>query len=117
MTLDLARDVEKYKMKCVALQEIRWKDAGIIKISQTTIFNGKCEHVQRLGTGFVVNKSIIHTVREFRDINPRISTLTLKTDNFYMVLINVHAPTEEKEYFYATLVDEFDSSVGSVRIV
>jgi len=36
--------------------------------------------------------------------------------------VNVHAPTEEKgeeekEYFYATLADVLNSSVGNVRIV
>lgn len=26
--MDLVKEVEKYKMKCAALQEIRWEDAG-----------------------------------------------------------------------------------------
>jgi hypothetical protein len=32
-TVNLAREVEKYRMKCVALQEVRWQDAGITKLS------------------------------------------------------------------------------------
>jgi len=111
----MVKELEKYGMKCVALQEIRWEDAGTTKMSQTTIFNGECENGHRLGTGFAVHESIIHLVKEFRDINPRIATLTLKTDNFDMVLINVHAPTEdkeeeEKEMFYAALEDTFNLS-------
>ncbi|KAF0769811.1 craniofacial development protein 2-like [Aphis craccivora] len=103
---------KRYNFKCVALQEIRWEYAGSKKVSQTTIFNGKCEKGHKLGTGFAVHESIIHSVKEFRDINPRITTLTIKTDNFDMVLINAHAPTEdkneeEKELFYATLEDTF----------
>jgi len=75
-----------------------------------------------LGTGFAVHESIIHAVKNFKDINPRLSTLTLKTDNFGTVLINVRTPTEEKdeemrEYFHATLADVFDSSTESFRIV
>jgi hypothetical protein len=93
----MAKELEKYGINCVALQEIRWEDAGTTKMFQTTIFNGECENGHRLGTGFVVHESIIHLVKEFRDINPRIATLTLKTDNFDMVVINVHAPTEDKE--------------------
>jgi len=95
--LDLVTEVEKYKMKCVALQEIRWEDNGTTKVSQTTIFNGKCEHPHKLGTGFAIHESIIHTVKEFRDISPRISTITIKSENFDAVLINAHAPTEEKD--------------------
>jgi len=66
-------------------------------MSQATIFIGEYEHAYRLRTGFAVHESIIHTVKGFKDINPRRSTLTLKTDNFYMVLINVHASTEERD--------------------
>ncbi|XP_008179988.1 craniofacial development protein 2-like [Acyrthosiphon pisum] len=118
----MVKELEKYGMKCVSLQEIRWKDAGTTKISQTTIFNGECEKGHRLGTGFAVHESIIHLVKEFRDINPRIATLTLKTDNFYMVIINVHAPTddmeeEEKEMFYAALEDTFNQSIEDIRLV
>jgi len=121
-TVNLARDVEKYKMKCVTLQEVRWQDFGMTKVSQTTIFNGKCEQAHRLGTGFTIHESIIDTVKEFRDISPRLSTLTLTTENFDLVLINVHAPTEdkdeiEKELFYATLEDVFNTSVGQVRLI
>lgn len=91
-------------------------------MSQTTIFNGECENVHRLGTGFAVHESIIHLVIEFRDINPRIETLTLKTDNFDMVIINVHAPTEdkeeeEKEVLYAALEDTFNQSKRDIRLV
>lgn len=56
-------------MTCVALQEIRWEDAETTKMSQTTIFDGKCKHVHRLKTSFAVHKSIIHTIKEFRNIN------------------------------------------------
>jgi len=31
--LDFVKELEKYRIKCVALQEIRWEDAGITKIS------------------------------------------------------------------------------------
>ncbi|KAL4154026.1 hypothetical protein QTP88_001859 [Uroleucon formosanum] len=112
-------------MKCVALQEhykLRLKDAGTTKVSQTTIMNGRSERGHKLGTGFAVHESVIHMIKEFKDVNPRISTLTLKDKNLHIVLINVHAPTEDKdeekkEEFYDALEEVFDSTVGNIKIV
>jgi len=109
-------------MKCVALQEIKWEDTGTTKVSQTTVFNGKCEYPHKLETGFAIHESIIHTVKEFRDQSPRISTKIIKSENFDIVLINKYAPTEkkdedEKKFFYATLADLFVSSTGLIKVV
>lgn len=40
---DFVEEVEKYEMKCLALQKVRWDDSGTTKISNTTISSGKCE--------------------------------------------------------------------------
>jgi len=74
------------------------------------------ENSNRLLVDFEVHKSIIHTIKEFKDFSPSICTLThLATENFDMVLINVHASTKdkdekEKELFYSTLEDIFNTS-------
>jgi len=120
--LHFVRVAEKYYIRCIALQEVRWKGAGSSKISQRTIINGNSEQAHRLGTGFAIHESIIHMVKDFRDISPRISTLTLKTRDFRIVLIKAHAPTEEKddeekEEFYSTLEDTMDTAVGDLKIV
>lgn len=93
-----------------------------MKISRTTIFNRKSEKGHKLGTGFAVHDSIIHTVKNFKDINPRISAITIKTNGSDTVIINVHAPTEEKgddekEEFYNTLEDVYNGSSGSIKII
>jgi len=118
----LAKEIEKYGMNCVALLEVRCEDADTMKISQTTIFNGKSKKGHRLGTDFAVHKSIIHALKDFKNINPRISTLTIKENGLDMVLINVYAPTEdkmddEKEEFSATLEDVYDPLTGSIKII
>lgn len=65
-------------------------------MSQTTIFHRACEKTHRLRIGFVIHKLIIYTIKLFRDINPKISILILKANNFDKVLFNEHAPTEIK---------------------
>lgn len=77
---------------------------------------------KKVGTGFIVHESIIHTVREFKDINPRISIITLKTDNIYVVLINIHIPKDKKdkeknELFYTKLENVFESVKGNIVLV
>jgi len=37
----LTKEIEKYGIKLLALQEVRWEEAGNVKISRTTIFNGR----------------------------------------------------------------------------
>lgn len=44
-----------------------------------------------------MHESIIHMVKEFKDVNPRILTLTLNDKDFHIVLINIHAPTEDED--------------------
>lgn len=72
----------------------------------------------KLRTGFSVHESSVHSVKEFRDINPRTATLILKKDNFD----NAHAPTVdedemEKELFYATLENTFNVSKVDIRLI
>lgn len=54
------------------------------------------------GTDFVVHISLIPNIREFKDINPRISVLTIKSQFLDITFINVQAssvdePQEEKD--------------------
>lgn len=60
------------------------------------IFHGKCTDQRQLETGFAVHKNIVSVVKEFKDINPRISILTIEAQLFDMSFINVHASTEDK---------------------
>jgi exonuclease III len=92
----IIKEIEKYKVEIVALQEIRWDDTGTVNIQETTILYGKCNEQRQFGTGFAVHKSLIPNIREFKDINPRISVLTMKAQFFDITFINVHAPSEDK---------------------
>jgi len=105
---NIVNEVEKYKVKLTALQEIRWTNTGTININEITIFYGGCTEQRQLGTGFAVHKDLVPAVKEFKDINPRMSVLTIEAQWFDISFVNVHAPTEdksqdEKETFYEQL--------------
>lgn len=108
--ISVVKEIEKYKVKIAALQEIRWSEEGTININDTTSLYGKCNESRQFGVGFAVNKSLAHTIKEFKVINCRIAILIVKAKFFDTVFINVHAPTEEKsqeekEEFYAQIED------------
>lgn len=106
--LSVVREVEKYKVRIVALQEIRWNDEGTIDINDTTIMYGKCNERRQFGVGFAVHKSLVQAIKQFKVINHRIAILIVKAKFFDIVFLNIHAPTEEKsqeekEEFYEEL--------------
>jgi exonuclease III len=108
--ISVVKEIEKYKVKIVALQEIRWNDEGTIDINDTTILYGKYNERRQFGVGLAVCKSLVHTIKEFKVINYRIAILIVKAKLFDIIFIYVHAPTEEKsqeekEEFYAEIED------------
>jgi exonuclease III len=62
----------------------------------------------QLGTGFLAKKEVVKNIIGFEPINERICKLRLKGKYYNIKIINIHAPTEEKdedtkERFYAEL--------------
>jgi len=117
---NLLNEVEKYRVKLTALQEIRWTNTGTMNINETIMFYGSCTDQRQLGTGFALHNDIVPLVKEFKDINPRISMLTIDAQWFNVSFIIVHIPTEdnsqeEKETFYEDLESVLDS-IPSNRI-
>lgn len=55
----MMQKIERYKVKLVALQEIRWSDSSSINTSDTTILYGKCNNQRQFGTGFAIHKSLV----------------------------------------------------------
>lgn len=89
----MIKEVEIYGLGVVALQEIRWKEAGSIDMGNMIIFFGGCDERGQFGVGFAVRKNVVPTIKDF---NPRLALLKIETTFFDIVFINVHAPTEDK---------------------
>jgi hypothetical protein len=59
----VARELGKYKLDLVGVQEVRWDKGGNEQAEDYTFFYGARNEDHQLGTGFLVHKRIISAVR------------------------------------------------------
>lgn len=88
--------MNKYKLHLLALQETKLKKTGISEYNKYVLFNSGGAN-RLLGTGFLVNKELRETVVEFKPFSERICWLQLKRKYRKVSLVNIHAPSEEKD--------------------
>ena len=104
-------------MDLVALQEIRWLGNGVHNRRGKHCYDIYYSYHDRhrvLGTGFAVGPRLEPAIMDFKAINDRLCTLRMRGKFFNISLINVHAPTEDKEeeekdLFYGRLARTIDA--------
>ena len=97
-------ELSKLDFDIVALQET-WLESGIQKFDNFALFNSISESKKNeFGCGFYVRGEFLKYVEDFEILNERICYLRLKTKWFSCTLINVHAPTDEKNRWDKTRI-------------
>jgi exonuclease III len=109
----VARELGKYKLDLVAVQEVRWEKRGTERAEDYTFFYGQGNGDHQIGTGFFVHKRILSAVRRVEFISDRVSYIILIGRWCNIIVLNVHAPCEDKG---DDVMDSFYEELGRALI-
>ena len=93
----VSQELAKYRLHLVGVQEVRLDGNGISPIGDYMLYYGKGNNNHQLGTGFFVHNRIKSSVEKADFISDRLSYLILRGRWYNIIVINAHAPTEDKD--------------------
>jgi hypothetical protein len=80
----------------VGVQEVRWDKRGTVRAGDYTFFYGKGNENHQFGTGFYVHQNKVSAIKRVEYVSDRMSYMVLRGRWCNIIVLNVHAPTEEK---------------------
>jgi exonuclease III len=108
-----ARELARYKLDLVGMQEVRWDQERTVRAGDYNFHYGKRNENHQLGTVFFVRQGIASAVKRAKFVSDRVSYMVLRGCWGNIIVLNVHAPSEEKsgesiDSFYEELEQVFD---------
>jgi hypothetical protein len=99
----VAKEISKYKLGSVRVQEVRWDRGGTEPAGEYTFFYGKGNENPELGTGFflfsfsfLVHKIVTSAVKRVEFVRDMMSYIILRGHWCDIRVLDVHYQTKEK---------------------
>ena len=86
---NLEKEISRYKLDVVAIQEVRWTGHGKMERKEHSIYYSCQAKKHEFGCGFVIAKKINHLVMDFQPIDWRICKIRLRGKFQNISIINV----------------------------
>jgi endonuclease/exonuclease/phosphatase family metal-dependent hydrolase len=105
---ETAREMRRYKIEILAIQETRWSGKGKIDKTNYTLYYAGEKKQGKNGTAFLVGGGIRNKIMQYEAVDGRISWIRIENKQANITIINAYAPTEnskeeEKTKFYDKL--------------
>ena len=107
-----ARELARYKLYLVGVQEIRWGNGGTVRAANFNFFLWKMKQKSSIGNRIFVHHRIVSAVKRVEFVGNRMSYIVLRGRWCNITVLNVHALSEEKsddskDSFYEELEQVF----------
>ena len=80
----------------MGVQEVRWDKGGTVRANDYNFFYGKENENHQLGIAFFVHHRILSAVKKVEFVSDSLTYIVLRVRCYYIIVLNVHAPSEEK---------------------
>ena len=87
-SLTIAKELVKYKLHLVGVQEIRWDEGGTVRAGVYNFFMEKEMNYQQLGTGVFVYHRILSAVQRVEFVSNRVSCIVLRGRWCNIIVLN-----------------------------
>jgi hypothetical protein len=91
-----ARDLAKYKLYLVGVQEVRWDKGSTTRAGDYNLFCGKGNENHQFETGIFVHHKTLSAVKRVEFVSDRVSYIFLRGHGCNIIVLNVHAPSGRK---------------------